>query len=148
MYFALMLDRTTGGPVLLASSQGGVDIEEVARENPVAILSEPIDFDKGLLQEQAMKLTKAVGFSPPCAQQVSYLPSSLRSASSFLLSPPFIFLPSFFCYSFLLLIPNIRNRFPLFNPDFLYFYKSNRDFSYFSEIQCDLPHFPEIIYQF
>lgn len=35
------------GPVLIASSQGGVNIEEVAAENPQAILYEPIDITKG-----------------------------------------------------------------------------------------------------
>lgn len=35
------------GPVLIASSQGGVNIEEVAAENPQAILYEPIDIHQG-----------------------------------------------------------------------------------------------------
>lgn len=35
------------GPVLIASSQGGVNIEEVAAENPQAILYEPIDITQG-----------------------------------------------------------------------------------------------------
>jgi len=35
------------GPVLIASSQGGVNIEDVAAENPDAILYEPIDVTQG-----------------------------------------------------------------------------------------------------
>ena len=35
------------GPVLIASTQGGMNIEEVAAENPEAIITEPIDITKG-----------------------------------------------------------------------------------------------------
>lgn len=51
------------GPVLIASSQGGVNIEEVAAENPDAILYEPIDIVKGLSKEQAVKIAEKVGLS-------------------------------------------------------------------------------------
>jgi succinyl-CoA synthetase beta subunit len=47
--------------VLIASSQGGVNIEEVAAENPEAIVYEPIDINVGLTKAQADKITKAVG---------------------------------------------------------------------------------------
>lgn len=36
------------GPVLIASSQGGVNIEEVAAENPQAIIYEPVDITVGM----------------------------------------------------------------------------------------------------
>lgn len=49
------------GPVIIASSQGGVNIEDVAAENPEAILYEPIDIKKGLTEEQAKKISKALG---------------------------------------------------------------------------------------
>ncbi len=38
LYFAILLDRASGGPVIIGSSQGGVSIEDVARENPEAIV--------------------------------------------------------------------------------------------------------------
>ncbi|XP_063708403.1 succinate--CoA ligase [ADP-forming] subunit beta, mitochondrial isoform X2 [Culicoides brevitarsis] len=60
-YFAVMMERAFNGPVVIASSQGGVNIEEVAAENPEAIVYEPIDIAKGLTKEQAAKVTKAVG---------------------------------------------------------------------------------------
>lgn len=44
------------GPVLIASSEGGVNIEDVAAENPDAIVYEPIDINKGLQKEQALKV--------------------------------------------------------------------------------------------
>lgn len=60
-YFAVMMERAFNGPVLIASSQGGVNIEEVAAENPDAIVYEPIDINKGLSKDQALKIAKAVG---------------------------------------------------------------------------------------
>lgn len=51
------------GPVIIASSQGGVNIEEVAAENPDAILYEPIDVVKGLTKEQAENVAVKVGLS-------------------------------------------------------------------------------------
>ncbi len=48
-YFAILLDRKTKGPVVVASSQGGMDIEQVAHDNPSAIISVPVDINKGKL---------------------------------------------------------------------------------------------------
>lgn len=60
-YFAVMMERAFNGPVLIASSQGGVNIEEVAAENPDAIVYEPIDIKAGLQKAQAMAIAKKVG---------------------------------------------------------------------------------------
>lgn len=49
------------GPVIIASSQGGVNIEEVAAENPDAIHYQPIDIIKGLSKEQAESIAVKVG---------------------------------------------------------------------------------------
>lgn len=48
---------------MIASSQGGVNIEEVAAENPEAIIYEPIDIAKGLSKEQAVKIAEKVGLA-------------------------------------------------------------------------------------
>lgn len=40
-YFAVLMDRACNGPVLVASSQGGMDIEEVAEKDPSAVLKVP-----------------------------------------------------------------------------------------------------------
>jgi succinyl-CoA synthetase beta subunit len=37
-YFAVMMDRACGGPVIIVSKEGGVDIEEVAEKHPEAII--------------------------------------------------------------------------------------------------------------
>lgn len=70
-YFAILMDRTTSGPVLVASSQGGMDIETVAAENPSAILKLNVDINKGLAREDAVELAKKVGFSPNCVEEAA-----------------------------------------------------------------------------
>lgn len=59
--FFLKLFLWFQGPVIIASSQGGVNIEEVAAENPDAILYEPIDIVQGLTKEQAVKVAEKLG---------------------------------------------------------------------------------------
>lgn len=60
-YFSIMMERAFAGPVIIASSQGGVNIEDVAASDPGAILYEPIDITKGLSKEQAEKVAEKVG---------------------------------------------------------------------------------------
>ncbi|XP_070538329.1 succinate--CoA ligase [ADP-forming] subunit beta, mitochondrial-like [Ptychodera flava] len=62
-YFAITMDRTYNGPVIIASSQGGVNIEEVAKEHPEAIVTHPIDITQGLNKEDAVNVARQVGFS-------------------------------------------------------------------------------------
>lgn len=50
------------GPVIIASSQGGVNIEDVAAENPDAITYEPIDIMQGITDEQISRVVKKVKF--------------------------------------------------------------------------------------
>ncbi|XP_066484559.1 succinate--CoA ligase [ADP-forming] subunit beta, mitochondrial-like [Tiliqua scincoides] len=61
-YFAIMMERSFQGPVLIGSSQGGVDIEEVVAENPTAIFKEPIDIVEGVKKKQALALAQKMGF--------------------------------------------------------------------------------------
>ncbi|KRG01625.1 uncharacterized protein Dmoj_GI10056, isoform C [Drosophila mojavensis] len=68
-YFAVMLERAFNGPVLIASKEGGVDIEEVARDSPDAIIYEPIDIGKGLTKEQACRVIDKVGLGGENAQE-------------------------------------------------------------------------------
>lgn len=46
--------------MVIASSEGGVNIEEVAAETPEAIFYEPIDIKKGITQEQAKKVAQKI----------------------------------------------------------------------------------------
>ncbi|PIK57747.1 putative succinyl-CoA ligase [Apostichopus japonicus] len=70
-YFAITMDRTHMGPVLIGSSQGGVNIEEVAEETPEAIIAEPIDIATGIQREQAESMAKKMGFSDKCVSQAA-----------------------------------------------------------------------------
>ncbi|KAH8417333.1 hypothetical protein KR222_008879 [Zaprionus bogoriensis] len=72
-YFAVMLERAFNGPVLIASKEGGVDIEEVAASSPEAILYEPIDIEKGLTKEQACKVIEKVGLGAKSEEHVKML---------------------------------------------------------------------------
>ncbi|KAI6198337.1 Succinate--CoA ligase [ADP-forming] subunit beta, mitochondrial [Aphelenchoides fujianensis] len=47
-YLAIVLDRQFNGPVVVASSAGGVDIEETAKTNPELIITEPVDVAVGI----------------------------------------------------------------------------------------------------
>ncbi len=63
LYVGMVLDRTIGLPVLMASSEGGVDIEEVAAKSPEKILKLPISPETGLLPFQARKVAFDLGLS-------------------------------------------------------------------------------------
>ena len=71
IYFAVLLDRATAAPVIVASSEGGVEIEAVAAKSPAKIIREPVDPLAGLQPFQTRKLAK----------QLSFESSQLKSAS-------------------------------------------------------------------
>ncbi|KAI8807052.1 ATP-grasp domain-containing protein [Cladochytrium replicatum] len=62
-YFAITMDRTVQGPVIIASSQGGMDIEQVAHESPEAIVTLPVDIKTGLTVEGAKEVATKLGFT-------------------------------------------------------------------------------------
>ena len=61
LYCAILVDRAAGSPVLIASTAGGMDIEEVAVKTPELILSEPFDPDRGLGAYQARLMASKLG---------------------------------------------------------------------------------------
>jgi len=63
LYLGVVLDRTVGLPVMMASKFGGMEIEEVAAEHPEAILKEHFDPCQGLQAYQARKLGFALELS-------------------------------------------------------------------------------------
>ena len=63
LYFGAVLDRKAGKPVLMASTQGGMEIEEVAHSNPNAIIKEHWDAGYGLQGYQARRVAYALGLS-------------------------------------------------------------------------------------
>ncbi len=62
-YVAVVFDRGSGLPVLMASAAGGMDIEKVAHETPEKIIRVPIAPETGLLPFQARRLAFELGFT-------------------------------------------------------------------------------------
>ncbi len=73
LYLGIVVDRAIGGPVLIMSSEGGMEIEKVAEETPEKILSEPFDAAQGLFPYQARKLAYALGFSTKAVRSAEKL---------------------------------------------------------------------------
>ncbi|MEI8388113.1 MAG: ADP-forming succinate--CoA ligase subunit beta [Verrucomicrobiota bacterium] len=63
LYFAILVDRAISGPVIVASTEGGVDIESVAEHSPEKIVRMPVNPLYGLLPFQTRKLTKLLGMA-------------------------------------------------------------------------------------
>ena len=61
LYIGIVIDRASGRPVFMASSEGGVEIEVVAAEHPERILKEFIDTSVGFQAFQARKLAFGLG---------------------------------------------------------------------------------------
>ena len=76
LYLGITLDRAQSKPVVMASQEGGMEIEEVAAATPEKILKETVDPSVGLQVFQAMRLAFGLGFE---GKQV-------RQAASFILS--------------------------------------------------------------
>jgi succinyl-CoA synthetase beta subunit len=68
LYLAIVVDRAAARPAVIASSQGGMDIEKVAAENPELIFREPFDPDAGLMPYQVRKLAQKLALSGPAAR--------------------------------------------------------------------------------
>jgi succinyl-CoA synthetase beta subunit len=63
LYLGLLIDRESGRPVFMASSAGGMEIEQVAKDNPGAILKESIHPAVGLQPYQARKIAFFLGLT-------------------------------------------------------------------------------------
>ncbi len=64
VYFAILLDRATAAPLIVASTEGGVEIEAVAAKSPEKIMREPVNALAGLQPFQTRKLAKQLHFEP------------------------------------------------------------------------------------
>ena len=60
-YLAVLLDRATSRPVVMVSTEGGMDIEEVAAKTPEKIVKESIDPAAGMMPYQGRRLAMALG---------------------------------------------------------------------------------------
>ncbi len=69
LYLGMAIDRALQCPVLMASTEGGVEIETVAQKSPEKILKVPVDVGLGLLEFQGRKLNKALELSGETARK-------------------------------------------------------------------------------
>jgi len=60
IYISVVLDRKEAAPMVIASAEGGMSIEELARTRPECIIKMPVDLDAGLLDFQARELAFAL----------------------------------------------------------------------------------------
>lgn len=77
LYFAILFDRATSGPMIIASTEGGVDIESVAHDTPEKILRMSIDPLMGIQAYQTRKIAAALGLRGPLMTQASKLFTAL-----------------------------------------------------------------------
>jgi len=70
-YVSIVTDRASQKVAVIASSEGGMDIEEVAHSTPEKIVTELVDPLTGLGQPQALKIAKAVGLEGGSADQAA-----------------------------------------------------------------------------
>src|ERR1700693_4627378 len=95
LYLGILVDRAEGKPVFMASAAGGMEIEQVAAENPDAILKQHIDPGMGLEAFQARKIAFQLGLSAkqinPAVQFLSSLYKAFLDTDASLLEiNPFI----------------------------------------------------------
>ncbi len=80
LYLGIVIDRSEAKPVFMASQSGGMEIEQVAEENPDAILKEYITPGLGLEGFQARKLAFRLGLKPAQINQAVKFMTGLYKA--------------------------------------------------------------------
>lgn len=60
MYFAILLDRKSAGPVMIGCSEGGTSIEDLAEKYPDKIIKIPVDIRTGITDAQALEMAKGL----------------------------------------------------------------------------------------
>ena len=80
LYLSLLVDRETSRIAVVASTEGGMDIEEVAHQAPDKIVTFSIDPATGVFPEHGRRLAKALGLSGDLAKQVGVLLPQLYAA--------------------------------------------------------------------
>ncbi len=77
LYLAVLVDRAAAGPVLIASAEGGMNIEDVAEKTPERIFHEPFHPDVGLQSYQVRKLAGKLGLTGAAARSAEKFMKSL-----------------------------------------------------------------------
>ncbi len=79
-YMSVLMDRTTGKNVIIYSTEGGMDIEQVAEETPHLVQKEHIDPGVGMLPFQSRKIAFNLGLSGQAFKEMSKFVSKLYKA--------------------------------------------------------------------
>jgi succinyl-CoA synthetase beta subunit len=77
LYFAILFDRATSAPMIIASTEGGMDIEAVAEHSPEKILRVSVDPLLGIQPYQTRKIAAALGLRGPLMTQATKLFTAL-----------------------------------------------------------------------
>jgi len=80
LFLSITIDDSAGKPIILASSEGGVEIEELAREHPEKIVKGFVEPLKGLRGYEARRMAKAMGLSGPTMVEVGRILCALYEA--------------------------------------------------------------------
>lgn len=70
-YLGLLLNREFGGPVLVVSPEGGMDIEAVAEEKPERIKTFPIDIMEGITKQTCLEAAEFLEFKGALKEQAA-----------------------------------------------------------------------------
>merc|ERR1712232_791581 len=76
-YFAILMDRGSGGPLMIGSKVGGTSIEDIAEADPTAIIKQPVDIVTGITPDVAKKMATEMGFTGDQVTQGAELISNL-----------------------------------------------------------------------
>ncbi|MEI6339116.1 MAG: ADP-forming succinate--CoA ligase subunit beta, partial [Verrucomicrobiota bacterium] len=77
LYFAILLDRATSAPIVIASTEGGMDIESVAEHTPEKILRLSVNPALGLMPYQTRQIAVMLGLTGKLMNQASKLFTNL-----------------------------------------------------------------------
>eukprot|EP00933_Yihiella_yeosuensis_P084206 TRINITY_DN9861_c0_g1_i1.p1 TRINITY_DN9861_c0_g1~~TRINITY_DN9861_c0_g1_i1.p1 ORF type:complete len:427 (-),score=139.55 TRINITY_DN9861_c0_g1_i1:161-1441(-) len=76
-YFAILMDRGSGGPLLIGSKVGGTSIEDIAAATPDAIIKVPIDIVAGITTAQAEEMATKMGYAGAQQKEAAVLIENL-----------------------------------------------------------------------
>merc|ERR1712039_879633 len=76
-YFAILMDRGSGGPLMIGSKTGGTSIEDIAAADPSAIIKAPVDIVEGMTSEIATKMATEMGYTGGQIKDAAELISNL-----------------------------------------------------------------------
>jgi len=76
-YFAILMDRGSGGPLIIGSKTGGTSIEDIAAADPSAIIKVPVDIMVGITEADSTKMATEMGYTGPQLKEASALIANL-----------------------------------------------------------------------